>query len=286
MNGFHMLMPEEYRELISLVPYVHGDPAADEEECSRLCDELLDFLLQERGMIAAFNLPYPEKRKLIRRYENTRPAAPLPEHFLAAQDKLVWTETLRRGVVDVSSFAEREGIALYRGDITRLNADAIVNSASEALTGCSIPLHDCVDNIIHSRAGAQLRNDCAAIIRAQGCHERPGNAKVTSAYNLPCKYVLHTVGPRVEQRAGEEERALLKSCYQSCLSLAQSLGLKSVAFCCISTGVFNFPAEEAAEIAVGTARQWRMKNGSDMKIIFDVFTEEEESIYSEILRFM
>ena len=103
---------------------------------------------------------------------------------------------------------------------------------------------------------------------------------------LPCRYVLHTVGPRVEQRAGEEERALLKSCYQSCLSLAQSLGLKSVAFCCISTGVFNFPAEEAAEIAVGTARQWRMKNGSDMKIIFDVFTEEEEAIYSEILRFM
>ena len=98
MNGFHMLMPEEYRALISLVPHEHGAPAADEEECSRLCDELLDFLLQERGMIAAFNLPYPEKRKLIRRYENTRPAAPLPEHFLAAQDKLFWTETLRRGV--------------------------------------------------------------------------------------------------------------------------------------------------------------------------------------------
>lgn len=287
MNPFgKTLKLEDYRDLVPPVAYAHGEPAADDEEKSRLCDELIDFLLREKGTIAAFNFPYREKRTLLRRYMNVRPPAPLPASFLAAQDKLYWTETLERGTVDADALEYREGIALFAGDITRLNADAIVNSASSVLTGCAIPLHDCVDNVIHSRAGAQLRNDCAAIINRQGHDEQPGGAKITLAYNLPAKYILHTVGPRVEGRAGDEDRALLRSCYLSCLSLAAECGLKSVAFCCISTGMFNFPPEEAAETAVGAARQWRMKNRSDMKIIFDVFTEEDRRIYSEILRFM
>lgn len=150
-------------------------------------------------------------------------------------------------------------MAVYAGDITTLNADAVVNSAAVNLTGCYIPLHNCIDNIVHSRAGIQLRNDCAAIIRTQGCVEEAGNAKITSAYNLPCRYILHTVGPRVALRVGEEERALLKSSYQSCLSLAKERGLHSTAFCCISTGVFNFPADEAAEIAVGSVQTMAYK---------------------------
>lgn len=126
-----------------------------------------------------------------------------------------------------------------------------------------------------------------AIVRAQGRAESAGGAKITSAYNLPCRYVLHTVGPRVALRVGETERSLLKSCYLSCLDLAREKGLKSVAFCCISTGVFNFPAGEAAEIAVGTAKQWLMKHADyPMRVIFDVFTGRDEDIYTEILRLM
>ena len=285
MNALHkMLRAEEYESAISLRPYPHGE-TADAEECGALCDKLLDFLFGERGMVAAFYMPYPEKRKIIREYMNRRLPAPVPDEFIAAQDKLFWTETLRRGVVDVQGLSYKENMAVYAGDITTLNADAVVNSAAVNLTGCYIPLHNCIDNIVHSRAGIQLRNDCAAIIRTQGCVEEAGNAKITSAYNLPCRYILHTVGPRVALRVGEEERALLKSSYQSCLSLAKERGLHSTAFCCISTGVFNFPADEAAEIAVGSVKQWLIKNAEyPMKVVFDVFTPQDEQIYTEILR--
>lgn len=277
----------EYGSFIRVEPYPRPRPAADEAECGALCDELLEVLFAERNMVAAFNLPYPEKRKIVREYMNRRFPAPVPERFLAAQDKLFWTETLCRGVEEIDGLRYKEGIAVYAGDITRLNADAIVNSASGELTGCYIPLHNCIDNIIHSRAGLQLREDCAAIVRAQGRAESAGCAKITSAYNLPCRYVLHTVGPRVALRVGETERSLLKSCYLSCLDLAREKGLKSVAFCCISTGVFNFPAGEAAEIAVGTAKQWLMKHADyPMRVIFDVFTGRDEDIYTEILRLM
>lgn len=288
MNSIHkMLALREYAHIVGLEPYKHTSRIADEKERGELCGELLDFLFAEKRMLAAFNLPYKEKRKIVREYLNIRPALPVPDSFIAAQDRLFWSETVARGVMDIGALTYKEGIAVYAGDITCLNADAIVNSASPALTGCCIPAHDCIDNVIHSRAGVQLRNDCAAIMRNQGCVEEVGNAKITSAYNLPCKYILHTVGPRISLRVREEDRAALRSCYTSCLSLARECGLKSVAFCCISTGVFNFPAEEAAELAVGTAKQWLLKNSDcGMRIIFDVFTSRDEEIYSEILRHM
>ena len=146
-------------------------------------------------------------------------------------------------------------IILWQGDITRLDADAIVNAANSQLLGCFRPGHNCIDNVIHSAAGLQLREECAEIMRRQGHEEPTGQAKITGGYNLPAKYVLHTVGPIIMERVTEEDCELLASCYRSCLKLAEENSLKSVAFCCISTGVFRFPKEEAARIAVSTVRE-------------------------------
>ena len=165
------------------------------------------------------------------------------------QDRLFWTETLGRGIVLPQDIPAQDGISLWQGDITRLGTDGIVNAANKGLLGCFLPNHNCIDNVIHSAAGMQLRDDCAKLIAAQGHEEECGDCKVTRAYNLPSKYVLHTVGPMVRREVTEEDRAMLRSCYTSCLEAAQELEMRSLAFCCISTGVFSFPQEEAAEIA-------------------------------------
>lgn len=174
-------------------------------------------------------------------------------------------------------------MALWQGDITTLRIDAIVNAANSALLGCFSPCHACIDNIIHTRAGLQLRRDCHALMQAQGHEEPTGHAKITPAYNLPCRYVLHTVGPIIEGVLTPNDCALLASCYQSCLDLAVAYGLESVAFCCISTGVFHFPQQRAAEIAVQTVTDFLRTNRTLKQVVFNVFTDADAVIYDCLL---
>ena len=211
---------------------------------------------------------------------------PLGEDFLALQDALLSAEREERGVIDGDRLpvtAAHPGIALWKGDITRLRADAIVNAANSALLGCFHPCHGCIDNAIHSAAGLQLRDACSQIMRTQGHPEPNGSAKLTEGFNLPARYVLHTVGPVVHGRVTAGDRAELASCYRSCLELAAEHGLESVAFCCVSTGEFHFPNRAAAETAVETVEAFLKRDTSIRKVIFNVFKDIDETIYRSLL---
>ena len=226
-------------------------------------------------------------RRLLRALMNIRPPLPLDPEFLRLQDRLLSAEAAERGAVDVMTLPEvpgRPGVALWQGDITRLRADAIVNAANSALLGCFHPCHGCIDNAIHSAAGLQLRDACAKLMRAQGHPEPAGRAKLTRAYNLPARSVLHTVGPIVGRWVTWKDRRELASCYRSCLALAAEHGLKTVAFCCISTGEFHFPNQEAAEIAVKTVRDFLDRQTTSIeRVIFNVFKDLDAGIYRRLL---
>ncbi len=279
---------DEYKNLIDLTPFPRPEPFRSEEEKTEACETLLKFLLRERGMIAAFSATYERKRSLVRNYMNERLSLPIPQDLLDIQDRLFWTESIERGIVDVSEFTEyKYGISLWEGDISRLNADAIVNAANSRMLGCFLPGHQCIDNVIHSYAGMQLRRDCARIMAQQGYQEEAGEAKITRAYNLPSKYVLHTVGPMVGREPTRQQSGELRSCYISCLDLAAEMNLKSVAFCCVATGVFNFPHAMAAEIAVGATVNWKMHHPeSNIKVIFNTFLPQDTKIYQNILKYI
>ncbi len=278
-----MLTLKDYKNIIDLKYVPVAREIVDEAEKSAICDEMLGVLLEERNEIAAFSYPYKVKRDLIWGYLNERLPNPVSARFLEIQDRLFRSESAERGIVDVSSFEYEDGLALWQGDITRLNADAIVNAANNSLLGCFIPHHKCIDNVIHSRAGVQVRLDCSKIMGAQGEAEPAGCAKITLAYNLPSKYIIHTVGPMVGLSVTEEDRRVLRNCYISSLNLAKEMGLKSVAFCCISTGIFGFPNDEAAAIAVGAVKNWLLENGGGMQVIFDIFLDKDMEIYKDVL---
>lgn len=281
-----MLTLDEYKNMIDLDYKPRQAKILPEEEKSALCDELLGVLLEERNEIAAFSYPYKVKRELIWGYLNQRLPNPVTPRFLEVQDKLFGSETLENGIVHVSSFEYKDNIALWQGDITRLDADAVVNAANNSLLGCFVPHHKCIDNVIHSRAGVQVRLDCSKIMGAQGEPEPAGCAKITLAYNLPSKYIIHTVGPMVGTRVTDEDRRVLRNCYISCLNLARQMHLASIAFCCISTGIFGFPNDEAAAIAVGAVKNWLLETGSDIRVIFDVFLDKDRELYEEVLKNM
>ena len=226
------------------------------------------------------------QRRLLRALMNVRPPMPLAPDFLAVQDALLSAEREARGVVDgdaLPAVPADPRLALWRGDITRLRADAIVNAANSGLLGCFAPCHGCIDNAIHSAAGLQLREECRRIMAEQGRPEPNGRARLTEGYNLPARYVLHTVGPIVRGRVTGENRRELASCYRACLELAAEHGLHSVAFCCISTGEFRFPNREAAGIAVDTVTGFLRRNTSIQRVIFNVFQELDERIYRSLL---
>ncbi|MBR7186118.1 MAG: protein-ADP-ribose hydrolase [Clostridia bacterium] len=277
----------QYRNSIDLTPYARPGMITEVEK-EEACDQLLKFLLRERGLIAAFNATYEKKRRLVRDSMNVRPPHPVPPEILALQDRLFWAESLERGIIALDSLAfDRYGIALYEGNIIRLGAEAIVNAANKTLLGCRIPGHECVDNVIHSAAGMQMRADCQRIIAALGHEEECGNARITRAYNLPAKYVIHTVGPMVGRQVTEDQRAALRSSYIAALNLAEEMNLHSIAFCCVGTGVFNFPADEAAEIATGAVLGWKLRHEDyDLKVIFDTFRPKDTAIYQNILKMM
>lgn len=245
---------------------------------------LLDDMPQYREQAAAAPADFEGQWRLFRSLVNVREPRPIGGDFLALQDSLLQSMSARRGVTDLASLAPvGEGLYLWKGDITTLRTDGIVNAANSGMTGCYSPCHGCIDNAIHTFAGVQLRLECAELMKAQGHPEPAGGAKITKAYNLPCRFVLHTVGPIVSGRLSQEDCRLLASCYRSCLLLAQERGLRSIAFCCISTGEFRFPNREAAEIAVNTVRQ-HLSGSRGMQVVFNVFLEKDHQIYRQLLQ--
>ena len=251
---------------------------------------LIKHLLSECSEYKDIQIPASEaeQKRLFRSLCNIRPPDPAGAEFLAVQDEYLQEANRQRGITD---FAQLQPIAtvgsgnlyLWQGDITTLKIDAIVNAANSGMTGCWQPCHACIDNCIHTFAGIQLRAVCADIIQKQRHEEPTGTAKITPAFNLPCKYVLHTVGPIVQGRLQKKHEEQLASCYRSCLKLAEEHEVQSIAFCCISTGVFMFPNERAAQVATDTVRKYYEETGSRIKVVFNVFKNEDFAIYDRIL---
>ena len=227
-----------------------------------------------------------EQKRLLRSLMNIRAPRPISEEFLAVQDEYLSEEVAGKGITESDSLPVSpldERLILWRGDITTLKIDAIVNAANSALRGCFVPCHFCVDNIIHSVSGIQLRLACDKLMNEQGYEEPTGRAKITPAYNLPCRFVIHTVGPIVSGLLTKTHCRQLADCYRSCLELAAENGLESIAFCCISTGEFHFPQKKAAEIAVQTVLEFLQTEERIKKVVFNVFKQEDFDIYKKLL---
>ena len=247
---------------------------------------LIEELLRERPSCKPQEIPRDVERQkvLLRSLMNVRHPAAIGREFLKVQDAYLHEELAAKTITRLSDLRPvQKGIYLWRGDITTLECGAIVNAANSGMTGCYQPCHNCIDNCIHTCAGVQLRLKCAQIMAQQGYEEPTGQAKITQAFNLPCKYVLHTVGPIISGRVTKEDEDLLASCYRSCLELAAENGLESVAFCCISTGEFHFPNDLAAQIAVETVNQFMNRKTSVKKVIFNVFKDLDKEIYARLL---
>ena len=247
---------------------------------------LIQSLLKENPAYRDLGIPTDtnSQRQLLRGLMNLRAPQRAEADFLQMQDAYLQGENAAKGITDAADLTPMQpGLYLWQGDITTLQCDAIVNAANSGMTGCYIPNHRCIDNAIHTFAGVELRLACAELMEQQGYPEPTGRAKITPAFNLPCKYVLHTVGPIINGRVTQRDRELLASCYRSCLELAAENGLESVAFCCISTGEFHFPNDLAAEIAVATVKEFLEKQTSVKKVIFNVFKDLDKAIYQKLL---
>ena len=265
---------------------------------------LIEYLMSENKELKSihgmpsFHIPEEEnaRKRLLRSLMNVRPPKPVTKDFLNIQDEYLQGEKTEKGIISLADIPfVKSGIYLWQGDITRLSVDAIVNAANSAMLGCFVPCHGCIDNAIHSAAGIELRLECSRIMECassmeeahsmekQKIEEPTGKAKITKAYNLPCRYVLHTVGPIIYGEVTQKDCNLLSDCYRSCLELAAEYQLKSIAFCCISTGEFHFPNEEAAKIAIQTVKDYQNKNPSDMEVIFNVFKDCDYKIYKQLL---
>ena len=249
-----------------------------------LLDSMINILCRERGQRVPL-LYESEKARYFRALVNVRPPKLANDDFLKLQDEYLQSDLNYKGITDIDTLSPVcDNIYLWRGDITTLKCDAIVNAANSQMLGCFCPNHGCIDNAIHTYAGIQLRYECAEIMAKQGGEEPTGGAKITNAYNLPCRYILHTVGPIVYGELTEEIEMQLASCYRSCLQLADKYNLQSIAFCCISTGEFHFPNLRAAEIAIATVEEYKRKTASKIKVIFNVFKEKDYEIYARLLK--
>lgn len=247
---------------------------------------LIRALLEEEPRWASRGIPQgeEEQKHLLRALFNIRMPRPVSEEFLQVQDAYLQEETRHKGITTLDQLEPVEdGIYLWQGDITTLSCGAIVNAANSQMLGCFVPCHGCIDNAIHTYAGVQLRLECARLMTGQE-EEPTGNAKITKAYNLPCRYILHTVGPIISGAVTQANRELLASCYRTCLELAAETGLGSIAFCCISTGEFHFPNELAAEIAIQTVGELQRQTPDKIKVIFNVFKNRDYEIYKRLLR--
>ena len=249
---------------------------------------LIHALLDEMPQYQYPVFPYTADRqwRLLRSLMNVRPPMPVSEDFLQIQDDFLKEMTEEKGIVDADSLPPCAGdprLVLWQGDITTLRCDAIVNAANSQMLGCFSPCHGCIDNIIHTMSGVQLRLACHELMQKQGHEEPTGQAKITPGFNLPAKYVLHTVGPIIDDEVTPEAEALLTSCYRSCLGVAERHDLHSIAFCCISTGVFRFPPDLAAGIAVRTVEEFLQEDTCIQRVIFNVFKDSDREIYRELL---
>lgn len=259
---------------------------------------LIQELIKEEEELQEIQMPEDdkEKRRLLRALMNIRMPKKISRKFLKVQDEFLQQEVREKGIQYIEELPSAKSrrpatrvrnadkMVLWQGDITRLSCDAIVNAANSRLLGCFVPNHGCIDNAIHSSAGIQLREECARLMALQKDEEPNGMAKITKAYNLPCEYVIHTVGPIVMGDVTEEQKAELRSCYQSCLELAEDWHLHSIAFCCISTGEFHFPNDLAAEIALDTIDRFLDISQYVNKVIINVFKEEDYRIYDRLFR--
>lgn len=254
------------------------------EQLKRLNHLLLIDLPQYKEQAENFPQDIDSQWNLFRSLINMREPKPVTDDFLKIQDELLQHEIAVKGITDIVNLAPvRQNLYLWRGDITTLKVDAIVNAANSGMTGCYYPLHGCIDNAIHTYAGVQLRLECDNQMKQQGYPEPTGQAKITNAYNLPSKYIIHTVGPIVAGKLTKKDCELLASCYSSCLEIAIENRIKSIAFCCVSTGEFHFPNEIAAEIAVKTVSKY-LKNHPSLQVVFNVFKDNDYRIYEETLK--
>lgn len=246
-----------------------------------MLDRLIEILCLERGELPPKDLSEQQKTAHFRALCNVRPPSPVSDEFLALQDQHLTAKTLERGIVDVTRFEYQNSIALWQGDIIKLNSDTIVNAGNSALLGCFQPLHNCIDNIIHSNAGVQVRRDCQQIM--QGAHLANGEVIVTSAYNLPSRFIFHTVGPIVQNEQPSTQHVNdLTRCYRSSLEKASEMGIETLALCCLSTGVYGYPKNLAAKLAVATVKEW-LRRSHGLKIIFNVFLDEDKAHYEREL---
>lgn len=289
-----MLSLADYRELLQIDKlFVPPSSRPSPKQVPAWVDRLLaGLLLIEDGIPKRASLP---PRQVLYAALTIRPALPLPAELLFQLDALLAQEAAETPTVSVDSLPYTEppvgrevagdtARILWKGDITTLRVDAIVNAANSALLGCFQPFHSCIDNRIHAVAGPRLRADCQRIIDLQGHAEPTGAAKLTRGYHLPSRYVLHTVGPIVSAReslATRKQSAELAACYRACLDAAAEVpSIRSIALCCVSTGVFGFPREQAAQIALKTVREWLTEHPQRLdRIVFNVFTDQDESIY-------
>ena len=247
---------------------------------------LIAELLKEQPEYSNISVPISktEEKQLLRALFNVRLPLPIGDDFLRVQDEYLQEEIAQKGITSIDDLEPvKPDIYLWQGDITTLRCDAIVNAANSQMLGCFCPNHGCIDNAIHTFSGVRLRLKCAEIMQKQGKSEETGKAKITPAYNLPCKYILHTVGPIVTGELTVGDCELLRSCYRSCLALADEYELNSVAFCCISTGEFHFPNDKAAKIAIETVGEYKKRTNSKIKVIFNVFKKSDYEIYRELL---
>ncbi len=247
---------------------------------------LIRALLSEEAQYQDTEIPsdVQQQKRLLRALFNVRMPKPVSQDFLTVQDAYLQEETRLKGITDFADLTPvQEGIYLWQGDITTIRCGAIVNAANSQMLGCFCPNHGCIDNAIHTYAGVQLRAACAELMERQGHEEETGRAKLTPAFNLPCDYVIHTVGPIVSGWLTRKDKELLASCYRSCLELADQNDIKSIAFCCISTGEFHFPNDKAAQIAVHAVTEYREQTHSKIEVIFNVFKDIDFQIYRELL---
>ena len=250
---------------------------------------LIEYLLKEESRFRGQRIPVgkQEQENLLRSLMNARLPKPISGEFLKIQDEYLTERNRERGITDLKDLKPVESdtrLYIWQGDITTLKCDAIVNACNAQMLGCFSPMHACIDNFIHTYAGVELRLEMNDIMMKQGHEEETGRAKITSGYNLPAEYILHTVGPIIQWSVTKEEEALLASCYRECLKLAADQGVESIAFCCISTGVFRFPQQRAAEIAVATVKEFMKKDDNVKKVVFNVFKEEDLRIYKDLLK--
>ena len=247
--------------------------------------EKLDYLIKTLNSEIEIPEGEQEKKDLFRALMNTWKVSELPSEFYEVQDEYLKEVLKNKGITKLEELTEIEkDIYVWQGDITTLEVDAIVNAANKALLGCLIPLHRCIDNAIHTQAGLQLRKECDEIMKEQGSLEKTGQAKITAGYNLPARHVIHTVGPIIYRVVEDDDKELLASCYRNSLKLALENNLKSIAFCCISTGEFRFPNDLAAEIAIDEVKKFLSENpNANLKVVFNVFKDLDRKLYEELL---